>query len=141
MERNREREKQAFAICQEKIAEHKLDMKLVSAEYSFDGSKILFFFTSEGRVDFRALVKDLAGALHTRIELRQIGVRDEAKMLGGRFSRSLFRSTSRTSSAVALRTTGRSGAVSSSSSTMLFPLTHWANSIPREVSTITPSPT
>ena len=83
VERNREREKQAFAICQEKIAEHKLDMKLVSAEYSFDGSKILFFFTSEGRVDFRALVKDLAGALHTRIELRQIGVRDEAKMLGG----------------------------------------------------------
>ena len=83
VERNREREKQAFSICQQKIAEHGLDMKLVSTEYSFDGSKILFFFTSEGRVDFRALVKDLAGALHTRIELRQIGVRDEAKLLGG----------------------------------------------------------
>lgn len=83
MERNREREKHALSICQQKIAEHGLDMKLVRAEYSFDGSKILFFFTSEGRVDFRALVKDLAGALHTRIELRQIGVRDEAKLLGG----------------------------------------------------------
>ena len=82
-EKNKEREKHAFAVCQQKIAEHGLDMKLVSAEYSFDGSKILFFFTSDGRVDFRALVKDLAGALHTRIELRQIGVRDEAKMLGG----------------------------------------------------------
>lgn len=83
MEKNREREKHAFAVCQQKIAEHGLDMKLVSTEYSFDGSKILFFFTSEGRVDFRALVKDLAGALHSRIELRQIGVRDEAKLLGG----------------------------------------------------------
>ncbi|WP_277614828.1 PSP1 domain-containing protein [Flintibacter muris] len=83
LEKNKEREKSAFSVCQQKIAEHGLDMKLVSAEYSFDGSKILFFFTSEGRVDFRALVKDLAGALHTRIELRQIGVRDEAKMLGG----------------------------------------------------------
>ena len=83
VEKNREKEKKAFAICQEKIAEHGLDMKLVSAEYSFDGSKVLFFFTSEGRVDFRALVKDLASTIHTRIELRQIGVRDEAKMLGG----------------------------------------------------------
>ncbi len=80
---NREKEKSAFRICQEKIAQHKLDMKLVEAEYSFDGSKLLFFFTSEGRVDFRALVKDLAGIFHTRIELRQIGVRDEARMLGG----------------------------------------------------------
>ncbi len=83
VEKNQEKEKKAFAICQEKIAEHGLDMKLVSAEYSFDGSKVLFFFTSEGRVDFRALVKDLASAIHARIELRQIGVRDEAKMLGG----------------------------------------------------------
>ena len=83
VEANREKEKKAFSICQQKIAEHGLDMKLVKAEYSFDGSKVLFFFTSEGRVDFRALVKDLAGAIHARIELRQIGVRDEAKMLGG----------------------------------------------------------
>lgn len=83
VERNREREKSAFKICQEKITAHKLEMKLVDAEYSFEGNKILFFFTSEGRVDFRALVKDLASTLHARIELRQIGVRDEAKMLGG----------------------------------------------------------
>ena len=83
VEKNKEKEKKAFSICQEKIAEHGLDMKLVSAEYSFDGSKVLFFFTSEGRVDFRALVKDLASAIHARIERRQIGVRDEAKMLGG----------------------------------------------------------
>ncbi len=82
-EKNKEREKEAFRICQQKIAEHGLDMKLVEAEYSFEGNKVLFFFTSEGRVDFRALVKDLAGAIHARIELRQIGVRDEAKMLGG----------------------------------------------------------
>ncbi|MBO5340459.1 MAG: hypothetical protein J6A62_05630 [Oscillospiraceae bacterium] len=82
-ERNKEKEAKAFAICQEKIAEHGLDMKLVEAEYSFEGNKVLFFFTSEGRVDFRALVKDLASAIHARIELRQIGVRDEAKMLGG----------------------------------------------------------
>ncbi len=81
--KNRERETAAFKICQEKILEHKLDMKLVEVEYSFEGNKILFFFTSEGRVDFRALVKDLASVFHTRIELRQIGVRDEAKMLGG----------------------------------------------------------
>ena len=80
---NRIKEKEAFQICQQKILEHKLDMQLVSAEYAFDGSKILFFFTAEGRVDFRDLVKDLAGAFHTRIELRQIGVRDKAKMVGG----------------------------------------------------------
>ena len=77
------KEAAAFDTCQQKIAEHKLDMKLVSAEYSFDGSKILFYFTADGRVDFRDLVKDLAGVFRTRIELRQIGVRDEAKMLGG----------------------------------------------------------
>ena len=82
-EKHREKEAKAFQICQEKIAEHGLDMKLVDVEYSFEGNKVLFFFTSEGRVDFRALVKDLAGAIHARIELRQIGVRDEAKMLGG----------------------------------------------------------
>ena len=81
--RNHEKEKRAFHICQEKILEHGLDMKLVEVEYNFDGNKILFFFTSDGRVDFRALVKDLASIFHTRIELRQIGVRDEAKMLGG----------------------------------------------------------
>ena len=83
VERNREREAKAFAICQEKIQQHGLDMKLVECEYSFEGNKVLFFFTSEGRVDFRALVKDLASTIHARIELRQIGVRDEAKMLGG----------------------------------------------------------
>ena len=81
--KNREKEKRAFQICQEKIEHHGLDMKLVEVEYNFEGNKILFFFTSEGRVDFRALVKDLAGVFHSRIELRQIGVRDEAKMLGG----------------------------------------------------------
>lgn len=81
--KNKEKEERAFAICQEKISEHGLDMKLVDAEYSFEGNKVLFFFTSDGRVDFRALVKDLASAIHARIELRQIGVRDEAKMLGG----------------------------------------------------------
>lgn len=80
---NREKEKEAFSICQQKIAEHKLEMKLVSVEYAFDNSKILFFFTANGRVDFRALVKDLASIFKVRIELRQIGVRDEAKMLGG----------------------------------------------------------
>ena len=81
--KNREKEKKAFTICQDKIAAHGLDMKLVEVEYNLEGSKILFFFTSEGRVDFRALVKDLAGVFHARIELRQIGVRDESKMLGG----------------------------------------------------------
>lgn len=79
----RERAKEAFGICERKIAEHQLEMKLVDVECAFDGSKILFFFTADGRVDFRALVKDLAGVFRTRIELRQIGVRDEAKMLGG----------------------------------------------------------
>ena len=81
--RNRAEEKRAFAICQQKIAEHGLDMQLVSAEYAFDGSKILFFFTADERVDFRELVKNLASVFHTRIELRQIGVRDKAKMVGG----------------------------------------------------------
>ena len=80
---NKAREESALKICQKKIADHGLDMKLVDVEYSFEGNKVLFFFTSEGRVDFRALVKDLASTLHARIELRQIGVRDEAKMLGG----------------------------------------------------------
>ena len=80
---NRSREKDAFDICQKKIAQHGLEMKLVRVECSFDGSKILFFFTADGRVDFRELVKDLAGVFRARIELRQIGVRDEAKMLGG----------------------------------------------------------
>ena len=83
VQKNHEKEKKAFTICQEKIAAHGLDMKLVEVEYNFEGNKILFFFTSEGRVDFRALVKDLASVFHARIELRQIGVRDEAKMLGG----------------------------------------------------------
>lgn len=81
--KNAEKAKEAFRICEKKIAEHKLDMKLVSVEYTFDLNKVLFYFTSEGRVDFRELVKDLASVFHTRIELRQIGVRDEAKMLGG----------------------------------------------------------
>ncbi|MBR2717998.1 MAG: stage 0 sporulation protein [Clostridia bacterium] len=80
---NKQNEKEAYAICQKKISEHKLDMKLVSVEYTFDNSKILFYFTANGRVDFRSLVKDLAAVFKTRIELRQIGVRDEAKMLGG----------------------------------------------------------
>ena len=80
---NRSREKEAFDICRRKIQQHKLEMKLVRVECSFDGSKILFFFTADGRVDFRELVKDLAGVFRSRIELRQIGVRDEAKMLGG----------------------------------------------------------
>lgn len=80
---SREKEKDAFAVCQKKIAQHGLDMKLVRVECSFDGNKILFFFTADGRVDFRELVKDLASAFHARIELRQIGVRDEAKMIGG----------------------------------------------------------
>lgn len=81
--RNKEKEIRAMSVCQDKIMTHKLDMKLVEAEYSFEGNKIIFFFTAEGRVDFRSLVKDLASAIHARIELRQIGVRDEAKMLGG----------------------------------------------------------
>ena len=83
MEKNRADEKAAFELCNERIAAHKLEMKLVEAEYNLDRSKILFYFTADGRVDFRELVKDLASALHTRIELRQIGVRDESKMKGG----------------------------------------------------------
>ncbi len=80
---NKKKEKEAFSICEQKIEKHKLDMKLVDVEYTFDANKILFYFTSEGRVDFRELVKDLASVFRTRIELRQIGIRDEAKMLGG----------------------------------------------------------
>ncbi len=83
VERNREREKEAFDICLEKIRKHELDMKLVDAEYTFDNNKVLFYFTADGRVDFRELVKDLASVFKTRIELRQIGVRDETKILGG----------------------------------------------------------
>ena len=82
-EENARKEKEAFSVCQKKIDTHKLDMKLVDVEYTFDNNKILFYFTSDGRVDFRDLVKDLASVFRTRIELRQIGVRDEAKMLGG----------------------------------------------------------
>lgn len=80
---NEEKARQAFNICIEKIAKHGLDMKLVDVEYTFDNSKIIFYFTADGRVDFRELVKDLASVFKTRIELRQIGVRDEAKMIGG----------------------------------------------------------
>ena len=83
LDENRKKEGEAFGVCEEMIAGLKLDMKLVSVEYSFDSNKIVFFFTSDGRVDFRELVKNLASHFHTRIELRQIGVRDEAKMLGG----------------------------------------------------------
>ena len=83
MRQNREDEKRAYHTCQECIARHGLEMKLVEAEYTLDRSKIMFYFTADGRVDFRELVKDLAGVFRTRIELRQIGVRDEAKMIGG----------------------------------------------------------
>lgn len=83
VENNAIKEKEAFDICLQKIEKHKLDMKLVDVEYTFDNNKILFYFTAEGRVDFRELVKDLAAVFRTRIELRQIGVRDESKMLGG----------------------------------------------------------
>ena len=83
VEENRKKEKEAFQTCLEKIEKHKLDMKLVDVEFTFDNNKILFYFTADGRVDFRELVKDLASVFRTRIELRQIGVRDEAKMLGG----------------------------------------------------------
>ena len=83
VEKNKECEKEAMAVCQEKIEKHNLDMKLVDVEYTFDHNKMLFYFTADGRVDFRELVRDLAGVFKTRIELRQIGVRDEAKMLGG----------------------------------------------------------
>lgn len=83
VERNKEREKKAFTICQEKIAKHKLPMKLIDVDYTFDMGKIIFFFTADGRIDFRELVRDLASVFRTRIELRQIGLRDEAKMVGG----------------------------------------------------------
>lgn len=82
-EKNREKEKEAYRICNEKIAKHNLDMKLVEAEYTFDNNKLLFYFTADGRIDFRELVKDLAAVFRTRIELRQIGVRDETKIMGG----------------------------------------------------------
>ena len=80
---NRQKEKEAFKICKKKIREHGLDMKLIDAEYTFDNNKVLFYFTADGRIDFRELVKDLASVFKTRIELRQIGVRDETKMVGG----------------------------------------------------------
>jgi len=80
---NKEKEKKAFSICLEKIRKHELDMKLIETEYTFDNNKVLFYFTADGRIDFRELVKDLASVFRTRIELRQVGVRDEAKMLGG----------------------------------------------------------
>ena len=82
-QKNREKERQAYKTCQEKIQKHKLNMKLVEAEYTFDNNKLLFYFTADGRIDFRELVKDLASVFRTRIELRQIGVRDETKILGG----------------------------------------------------------
>lgn len=82
-ERNREKEKEAFQICLEKVRKHKLEMKLIDAEYTFDNNKVLFYFTADGRIDFRELVKDLAAVFRTRIELRQIGVRDETKLRGG----------------------------------------------------------
>lgn len=80
---NKEKEKEAFGICEEKIRDHELPMKLVDVEYTFDVNKIIFYFTADGRIDFRELVKDLAAVFRTRIELRQIGVRDEAKLMGG----------------------------------------------------------
>lgn len=83
VEQNKEKEKEALKICTEKVKKHNLDMRLTGAEYSFDGSKVIFYFTADGRVDFRELVKDLASSLHIRIELRQIGVRDESRLLGG----------------------------------------------------------
>ena len=82
-QKNREKEKEAFDVCLEKIRKHDLDMKLINAEYTFDGNKVLFYFTADGRIDFRELVKDLAAVFRTRIELRQIGVRDETKIRGG----------------------------------------------------------
>ena len=82
-QKNREKEKEAFEVCLEKIRKHELDMKLINAEYTFDGNKVLFYFTADGRIDFRELVKDLAAVFRTRIELRQIGVRDETKIRGG----------------------------------------------------------
>lgn len=82
-EENKEKSKKAFAVCKEKIKKHNLDMKLIDAEYTFDNNKVLFYFTADGRIDFRELVKDLASVFKTRIELRQIGVRDETKIIGG----------------------------------------------------------
>ena len=82
-EKNRKKEREAFKICQKKIEKHNLEMKLIDAEYTFDNNKVLFYFTADGRIDFRELVKDLASVFKTRIELRQIGVRDETKILGG----------------------------------------------------------
>ena len=82
-EANRKKEKEAYKICLEKIAKHKLEMKLIDVEYTFDNNKVLFYFTADGRIDFRELVKDLAAVFRTRIELRQIGVRDETKIRGG----------------------------------------------------------
>lgn len=82
-EENKEREKEAFYICLNKIKKHQLGMKLIDSEYTFDRNKLLFYFTADGRIDFRELVKDLASVFRTRIELRQIGVRDETKMMGG----------------------------------------------------------
>ncbi|WP_028234183.1 PSP1 domain-containing protein [Pseudobutyrivibrio sp. MD2005] len=82
-EKNLEKEKEAMKICEEKIAKRELEMKLVGAEYTFDNNKLIFYFTADGRIDFRELVKDLAAVFHTRIELRQIGVRDETKLMGG----------------------------------------------------------
>ena len=82
-EENRKKEREAFASCLQKIRDHNLEMKLIDVEYTFDNNKILFYFTADGRVDFRELVKDLAAVFKTRIELRQIGVRDESKMMGG----------------------------------------------------------
>lgn len=83
VQENKQKEERAFAICEEKIAKHGLEMKLIDVEYTFDNNKIIFYFTADGRVDFRELVRDLASVFRTRIELRQIGVRDEAKMIGG----------------------------------------------------------
>ena len=83
VEKNKKKEKEAFKICLEKIRKHELEMKLIDVEYTFDGNKILFYFTADGRIDFRELVKDLAAVFRTRIELRQIGVRDETKIRGG----------------------------------------------------------
>ena len=81
--KNKDKEKEAFKICLEKIAKHGLEMKLIDVEYTFDNNKVLFYFTADGRIDFRELVKDLASVFKTRIELRQIGVRDETKLMGG----------------------------------------------------------
>ncbi len=83
VDENKQAAQEAYDVCNEKVNEHQLDMKLVDVEYTFDRNKIIFYFTADGRVDFRELVKDLAAIFRTRIELRQIGVRDEAKMLGG----------------------------------------------------------